>query len=143
MKLNEIILLLLPMFTGFLISSKCNVGNEAGSSVKFRPPAEVFGIAWTILYLLFGYSIVLSYRNNKNSLIFNIIIIILLNSWIITYNCYNNKKLAVFILLLSVLFTLLSYTENPQNGKLLISPLLVWLIFALIMNTTEVQNKIE
>lgn len=141
MKTSEILLLLLPIVSGFSVSSKCSVGDKAGSSVKFRPPAEVFGIAWTILYLLFGYSIVLSYRNNKKSLIFNIVIIILLNSWIITYGCYNNKKLSVFILLFSILFTILSYTTSPQNGKLLIVPLLVWLLFALLMNTTEVQNS--
>ena len=31
MQLNEILLLLLPMFSGFFISSKCNIGEKAGN----------------------------------------------------------------------------------------------------------------
>jgi tryptophan-rich sensory protein len=137
----EVSIGLVPLISGFITSYFCNVGKKAGEKVKFRPPSGVFAIAWIILYLLFGISIVLSKRKNNYSLIPNILTIILLNLWIIFYGCLNNKKASVFILLASILTTFISYSMGTEMSKIIISPLLIWLLFALLMNTTEVQEE--
>ena len=52
-----LIVIFLPLINGFVIGNKvCNVGESSGETVKFRPPASAFGIAWAILYLCIGLS---------------------------------------------------------------------------------------
>ncbi len=135
----EYIPIFVPSLLGYGTAMFFKIGNQAGENVSFRPPAIVFSIVWPILYILLGLSWYFS-RQKKPLLsdIFYISLIIFLSLWIVIYS--NNKKNAIYILLLSIVFALLSYTVADLKGKLLITPLIVWLIFATILNIFEVQN---
>ena len=133
----DLFLLLLPLISGYTVSSICGPSKNAGSLVKFRPPAWVFGVVWPILYMLLGYSWVLS----KEYSIFYFILISLLNLWMIFYVCKKNKVAGVYIILLSILALVYIFVSVKREIQYYLTPLLIWLLFALFLNTFEVQHK--
>ena len=54
--ISNICRLIIPLILGFSMNAipQCKMNKNAGSVVKFRPPSYMFGIVWTILYILFG-----------------------------------------------------------------------------------------
>jgi benzodiazapine receptor len=113
----------------------------SGETVKFRPPAWVFGVVWPILYILLGISWVIASRQNKlNSIIYGLITLLLM-SWIIFYSCEKDKKSSVYILICSIMAAFACISVGNNVSKILISPLIGWLIFALMMNAQEIQNN--
>ena len=50
--IEEYVMILLPMISGSIVSMNCFVGDRAGKNVNARPPPQVFGIVWFILYML-------------------------------------------------------------------------------------------
>lgn len=134
--LSDYFYLLLPMISGYTVSAFCSPGRDAGASVKFRPPGWVFGVVWSILYLLIG----LAWINSKKYSIYFIILNILLNLWLVFYGCQKNKVAGVYIILSSLLCSFFIYTVVEKYSKYLIIPLIIWLLFALLLNIFEVQN---
>ena len=66
---------------------------------------------------------------------------LLLALWIIVYSCMDDKKNAILILLLVLLLIVFLMILIPQKSKLYLAPLLVWILFATFLNTTEVQES--
>lgn len=131
-----------PMILGFLVSANCKMGEDSGKSIKFRPPSYVFGIVWPILYILLGLSWINSVKTIKDYWIDKMYFALstLLALWIVSYSCMKNKKLSIYVLLLSMVIIGSLMVLIPQKSKLMLMPLTVWLSFAILMNTTEVQN---
>jgi tryptophan-rich sensory protein len=141
---QDIILVILPAIIGYGSQLICSIGKNAGSNVKFRPPPWVFGVVWPILYLLLGISWAIAARNCVNKVMCMSIyslLSILLGLWIIVYGCIKSKKGASWVLLLVLASVFGCFTQGNEVSKVIITPLLAWIIFALIMNTTEVQEK--
>jgi len=134
--------ILYPIIIGFIISSKCKMDKGSGKNVKFRPPSYIFGIVWPILYILLGLSWVNSIKNNKNIWIDRMFLALssLLALWIIFYSCMKDKEKALYVLLISMTILGLLMVLIPTNSKLMLIPLTVWLSFAILMSTTEIQN---
>ena len=133
--------LLLPMILGYIMSYFCKMDNS-GKNIKFRPPTYIFIIVWPILYLLVGISWINSIQKYDIKIeILYLILIELLTKWIYVYSCMNNKKMAIYILLLILLIITILMILIPTNSKLLLSPLLIWIFFATLMNVTEVQSR--
>lgn len=133
-------ILLFPMMSGFVTSRFCKIGPNAGQEVKFRPPSAVFGIAWTILYLCLGYAAMLSFNENRLHIIPYAGLVFTLLLWIILYGCCRKKKMGIYVLLFSLVCVIVCMLTGSTNlPKYLLVPLLVWLLFALAMNATEVQ----
>jgi len=142
--LIDIVLVLLPSIIGYGSQFLCNIGKNSGEKVLFRPPSWVFRVIWPILFLLFGISWAIAARNCDNKylcIITYCMTALLLGLWIIVYSnkCGNSKKGASWVLLLVIVTELASFSQGNSVSKLLISPLIAWSLFALIMNTTEVQ----
>tara|TARA_Y100001935_G_C17305086_1_gene511800 strand:+ start:1161 stop:1601 length:441 start_codon:yes stop_codon:yes gene_type:complete len=138
---NDSLRLFFAMILGYIVSMNCKMGKGSGNNVKFRPPSYLFGIVWPILYILLGISWINSYKGNKNIDLLFIILSSLLAIWIIVYSCMKDKKNAIFILLLILLSIVYLMILIPQKSKLYLAPLLVWILFATFLNTTEVQNS--
>lgn len=139
------IFLLIPMITGYLASMACTVGKEAGTVVPARPPSWVFRAVWPFLYIFIGIAWVI--LREQDSYIIDILMsmtVLGLVSWILAYGCGKNKKNALYIILLVLVTSLLlfgySWSENKYAG-MLISPFLGWILFATMLNFTEVNNK--
>ena len=136
----EICYLLLPILSGTVATAFCPMDKSAGENVKFRPPGWVFSIAWPVLYFCLGYSWIISSRESNLNVIPYSILTALLTLWIFVYSCQNSKKGGVYVLLVSIFAIFLCFSVGNKLSKLLLCPLIAWLIFAFLMNTTEVQN---
>lgn len=136
-----------PLVVSYLVSSQCPVQKTAGINVVGRPPSYIFGIVWFILYLLIGYS----WFNYQGKYVASIdigfiVLIILLNSWIVIYSCYNKNSNSLYSILLSILvigiLIMVLYKESIISSLLLV-PLIIWLIFALMLNFQELNLTTE
>ena len=137
--MKEYLIILIPGITGIISTLIWKVDKNSGKSVNFRPPAVVFSIIWPILYLLFGLAWFYSRRENRLlSDLFYSILTFLLCLWIFVYS--KNKINAIYVLLLSLLFCLLCYSIGNITSRCLISPLLVWILFAMLLNIFEVSS---
>jgi|TARA_B110000914_G_scaffold195132_1_gene183606 benzodiazapine receptor len=141
MKQEDLMRLVYPMVAGFGVSLFCKM-EKSGVNVKFRPPPYIFGIVWPILYLLLGWSWVQS-NPRQNQLIDGLFFTLssLLAVWIVVYACRKDKKNAVFVMVAILLAIALLMVLIPQKSKLMLTPLGIWILFALLLSTTEVQNS--
>ena len=141
--IRDVILVLLPAIVGYGTQIACDVGEKAGDSVLFRPPAWAFGVIWPILFFMFGLSWAVAARVGTNQILTMCmygLTTLLLGVWIAVYGCAKNKKVAAWVLLLTIAAEIASFGQGNAISKALISPLVAWTLFALIMNTTEVQD---
>lgn len=133
-KMN-LVYLLFPIISGAITAAICPMGSNTGSNVKFRPPPFVFGIVWPILYLLLGTAWVLSSHRSLLYLIFTLSLCM----WIVTYSCLGSKLGAAWVLLVNLVAGLVTLVLSTKTSQALLCPLIGWLLFALLMNTTDVQ----
>ena len=123
---------------------QCKMNKNAGSVVKFRPPSYMFGIVWTILYILFGISWIITISKNKNKLLIDLLyslVTILLTLWIVVYSCLKNKKGGVYVLFGTICSVILCMNISPLESRMMLSLLLTWLLLASLLNTFEVQTE--
>ena len=137
----DLLRLFYPMVAGFVVAKFCKM-EKSGISVKFRPPGYVFGIVWPILYILLGLSWINSNpSSNKIIELLYFVLSSLLAYWIVVYACQKNKRNAVFIMLAIILNIGILMVQIPKKSKLYLVPLGIWLLFALLISTTEIQNS--
>ena len=139
----DILYFLLPGIIGYGSNALCNVGNNAGNIVKFRPPSFVFGIVWPVLFSLFGISWAIAMREAKYKYLCLLtygLASISLGVWTYLYACKQKKKEASWVIIFTVASLLASFSQGNELSRAFLSPLISWILFALIMNTTEVQN---
>jgi len=138
--------LLLPLFSGYMTSFICRIGKDSGKHIPSRPPSWVYGVVWPILYAFLGLSWIIL-RSNSTYVIdglmaFNIILMIM---WIILYGCGKNKKGALYVLLVLLISSLMlfgyAWSQDKVSG-LLVTPYVAWIIFALMLNYTEVNKGV-
>lgn len=110
---------------------------------KSTPPAILFPIVWTILYILMGISSYLIYCNKtdqkfKNRACFVYIIQLIVNSlWTLFFFRLNMILFAFIWLLLLILLVIIMiikfYNIKPIAAYLQI-PYILWLLFAAVLN---------
>ena len=131
------IYLLAPAILGYSAATICNIGNNAGKDIPFRPPSWVFGIVWPILYLLLGYSWVIT--KSPYTIPVYTLLSVLLAMWIVVYGCKKNKKESLYILIASVATSIAAFGISPPKAKLMLSPLITWLGFATLLNSHDID----
>jgi len=140
------ILLFLPLVICYAVSFKCKIGRDAGNNVKFRPPAAVFGIVWACLFICLGLSWVYSFtkqignRETTPYVIYSLIIFFLA-LWIILYGCAKKKKESIWVFIPLLMLCFMGLSIGTQLSRLLLSPLIGWLIFALVLATHDYQSS--
>tara|TARA_Y100000389_G_C17442544_1_gene509503 strand:+ start:640 stop:1104 length:465 start_codon:yes stop_codon:yes gene_type:complete len=144
--ISNICRLIIPLILGFSMNAipQCKMNKNAGSVVKFRPPSYMFGIVWTILYILFGISWIITISKNKNKLLIDLLyslVTILLTLWIVVYSCLKNKKGGVYVLFGTICSVILCMNISPIESRMMLSLLLTWLLLASLLNTFEVQTE--
>lgn len=105
----------------------------------FLPEGEVFGIVWTILYVLLAVSltIVLMGNGDKKVLWLYGVNFALQIAWNIAFFTFNSLFLGVVIMVLLIISAYLLLKELYGTNKTafyLVIPYFVWLIFAFILN---------
>ena len=135
---------LIPTFVGFATSAVCRVGKDAGKAVKFRPPAAAFGVIWAFLFIMFGISWAIAARNCETHpavcITVYAVATFMLALWIIVYGCGKSKLGACWVLVAAIATVLGCLSVGNSISKLLVAPLAAWAIFALMMNTAEIQS---
>ena len=127
--------ILLPTIISLMIKDSFSVYKNLVQP-KLAPPAILFPIAWSILYVLMSIAAVITKDNDRClklyyfQLILNII-------WTPIFFLFNNYLLALIdliVLLINVIYmTYIFYKENNKTVYLLM-PYILWLLFALYLN---------
>ncbi len=109
----------------------------------WTPPSYVFGIVWTILYILMGVSFMLVFLDNKcypycSPLNYFLIQLGLNLMWTTVFFKWRLLQTALVLLFLILLFTYYTYKNflpiNRVAGYLLI-PYMLWLCVAISLNS--------
>ncbi len=142
-----IISIAIPLLIGGITSLLIpNIKLIYGNLVKpaFSPPAIVFPIAWTILYILMGiaaYKVYMRKYDNVDvsSALFVYTIQLLLNFlWTLIFFGFRLYGVAFLELILLVLFVILTikrfYEKDGKKSAALLIPYLIWLIYAGVLN---------
>ena len=133
---------LLPLVAGFSTSAVFPVGRNAGASVVVRPPPAAFGVAWAILFSLMGASWTLAAREGETLALTTVLygtLLACLLSWMVVYVRVGPRE-AAWVLVGSVAASVACCSQGGGVSQALLSPLVAWLIFALVMNCIEVQT---
>lgn len=130
-------LVILPLVLGIIVSAFVDF-NIYGSLNKpdLAPPAVVFPIAWTILYVLMGVSLYMN-RNNKKNMVTFFIQLMLNYLWVFIFfgmQSWLGGFIVIILLDVMILYTILEfYKENKLSAYMMI-PYLLWCIFASYLN---------
>lgn len=143
-KKTLILCLLIPLLVGELSSflTKDSIAlYEALNKPLFYPPAWLFPIVWTILYLLMGlssYLIVQSNSSNKEKALILYSFQLLINfTWPLFFFNLQNYFLALLILIIliiSVIYMLYTFKDINLKAFYLNLSYLLWLFFAFYLN---------
>ncbi len=129
---NKYYIIFLPLAIGLLSSLFIDSSLNNLVLPPYMPPSYVFGIVWSILYLLMGYSLYLVKNDNRSVLIFSLQFIINI-SWSFIFFNYNQYGLAVIwimILLFLVNNMLLTFVLENKKAAYLNLPYFIWLLIA-------------
>lgn len=138
-----IISIAIPLVLGALIGLMTSGNSNYQDLIlpSFAPPAIIFPIVWTILYILMGISSYLvyeehSYNSSKALSIYKLQLTLNL-LWSIIFFIFRLKTLAfiwIVALIISVIYMIKEFYTISKNSAYLQIPYLIWLIFAAILN---------
>ena len=139
--ISQYSLIFLPMLAVYLPTVFYPVTDEIGVNVPFRPPGYVFAIVWPILLFLLGISWFVRRKKGMTINLIYTILIVLLGIWFILYD--NNKYIGlvdiVFCFFITLYLFLYDFKKFNKYASLTLIPLLVWLIFASILNVAAIR----
>jgi len=148
---SEYAVILVPQLLSLLFQYAFPSNFKDNKKIFFQPPGYVFGIVWTIIYLLLGVYLYLLIQQRKTNKYFTFmlsvyIINLLLNlTWTPVVNIHKQYKLGIFIIALMIftVLTLIAIDDKRLNRTLLI-PYVSWLFLALLLNVelTRVNQSV-
>lgn len=129
-------------FSGWLTREGTEFYNEMITKPPLSPPAWVFPVVWTILYVLMGIGAAKIYMAPRSdarfkSLYFYLVQLAVNFFWsIIFFNLQNYLFALVWLLILWVLIILmiLSFSKVSKTAAFLQIPYLIWVTFAAYLN---------
>ncbi|MFH1403637.1 MAG: TspO/MBR family protein [Candidatus Altiarchaeota archaeon] len=110
---------------------------------SFNPPNWVFGPVWTMLYVMMGVSLYIFWKKNNGfgenrlGLILFAIQLVLNSLWSIIFFGWRDISLAlaeIMVLWAVILATIILFKKTSRTASLLLTPYLLWVSFATILN---------
>lgn len=109
---------------------------------SFIPPPWVFGIVWTILFILMGIALYLVFINKKSpyyseALYFFLLQLGLNVFWTFCFFVLRNPLMAFFeilFLMVSIFITLIYFYKVNKISACLLIPYFLWVIFIAVLN---------
>jgi tryptophan-rich sensory protein len=138
---------IIPLIIAIIVVYFFPMSNKSGIEINARPPAYVFGIVWSILYIFIGiaWSTINPATYNRNFIDFCFIILnIILAAWVIVYTKNGaNPALYVLLVILGFIGMMIWYLtiQNEYVSAGFLQPLFYWCLFAMLLNFTEVNMK--
>lgn len=141
-----IINILIPVGMGFIVGyiNKNTISTyEALKKPFFSPPALTFPIVWNILYVLMGIAAYRIYMKNKEGIndngayFFYLVQLIFNLMWsfiFFTFKLYAISFFWIIILFVLVSITFIKFIKADKISAFLITPYMLWLIFAGVLN---------
>lgn len=123
--------LVLVLGTAFL----CKMPKDAGRLVSFRPPAYFFSVAWPALLLLLGYGLYQAPNRAPH-----VLLTVLLMAWLVLYSSRMHKE-ALWLMVAQLFLAFLILSQPTQTQAFCGSALAAWLVFALLMSASEMQER--
>ena len=143
--LVAVIAFFLPITMCGLTAKRCPISAGTGNKVWWRPPAALFGIIWTVLFLLIGAAWARAMSSQSVNVVLGYVLLsMLLVFWIITYspsctvNVPNKHATALWILIAALtVAAMLCVVGHDALQRVLLVPLVVWLLIATLLSTAE------
>ena len=133
------LLIVLPLVASMLVNSLSGCDFSRSQSSFLQPPGYVFGVAWTLIYLCFGYSLY-RYRTKATTMLWVLNLVVNL-SWPVVYNCYERYDYALAMIVLLFALTAAQYTLTLDTyAKLALVPYMVWLMVAASLNVEVLRS---
>ena len=136
-KIKNIFYIFGPLVLGLIVSFliKDNIDYQYLVRPKLAPPGFIFGIAWTILYLLMGISFYLYKKNGPDNRIDRIYYYQLFLNLIWPLIFFNLKlrligTIEIILLDLIVLYMMIKFFKQYRTSFYLNIPYFLWLLFA-------------
>lgn len=138
-----LICIAIPILTGLAASFLTRENMSLFDSVRkppLAPPAWLFPVAWTILYVLMGiasYLVLLSCKPDCTSLIIYVVQLAFNFAWSLFFfnlKLYLFSFLWLILLWLLILTTILLFRKTSKTAAYLMIPYLVWVTFAGYLN---------
>lgn len=139
---NLIIAILIPLAVGSLSSLLSRSGLKLFDLLNkpaFTPPAILFPIVWTILFILMGIASYLVYEKRSHTKALTLYAIQLFfnffwSIWFFTYGCFLFAFFWLLCLWGLILATIISFYQVSKTAAYLLLPYLVWVTFAGYLN---------
>ncbi len=141
-----IIAIALPLLVGFL-SSFATMGNidtfDKIIKPPFTPPAEIFPIAWTFLFILMGIASFLVYTSDSSEEKINnalsvyaaqLFINFFWSIFFFNFELYLFSFFWLVLLWVFIVFTILLFYKISKIASFLLLPYLLWVSFAGYLN---------
>lgn len=137
--------ILLPLIVGGL-SSLISGGGFASQSYimpPLSPPAFLFPIVWTILYVLMGISFYLINKQSGSESASRLYFLqLFLNFlWPIVFfgfSAYTAAAVLLVLLIITVIYMIVEFFKLDRKAAYLNIPYIIWLLFALYLNIAVV-----
>jgi tryptophan-rich sensory protein len=120
--------------------------------LMIRPAPWVFGVAWLILYFLVGFAWMYALSSETQLSDWYIgedyeitiyvlygLLVLSLFLWPFIYN--KSTRWSLYSIVISIMLTIMSMVVSPTGSRLALTPLLVWLFFATMMNYTVANGR--
>lgn len=120
---------IVSLLTDFDMYSKINLPSIA-------PPAILFPIVWSILYLIMGISLYLNRNNYKNKVIFYIQLAVNF-LWVFMFFMFKmflGSFMIIVILDVLVFYTILEFYKENKTSSYMLIPYMLWIVFASYLN---------
>ena len=137
-KIGFYLICLLPWFLSSLLFKSNNAYYTSLNLPFFAPPSYLFGIIWTILYLLIAYSIYKTWINTDTKYKIILLINYIANQlYTFFFFTLQNNFLALIDTIIVLISSIYLYKETKKieekNSKYLI-PYIIWNSFALLLS---------
>lgn len=112
----------------------------------FQPPGWVFGVVWSLLYVMFGFLLFESKREKEYGVLTLVVVLLFFTYlWQYIFNYRKMYRLAVYNLLVILIISLILYvslnysdvvdrTTFGEGYLMVYVPFIAWIIFAIIMS---------
>ncbi len=139
--LTSLALPILVGIAGALVTASGMDAFELLTKPPLVPPAWVFSVVWTILYILMGvavYNVRISNSYNKSEAMQYFYIQLALNFlWVVTFFRFGWLWVSVIVLLaliVAIALTIKNFGQISSTAARLMLPYLLWCLFALYLN---------
>ena len=110
---------------------------------SFQPPGWVFGVVWSLLYILFGVILTIAQLKSVSNNVYGLFLLqsVLNIAWCLFYFTFHKAYIGLVIILAYLVVTYLTARKLYGYSKLgayLFIPQGIWLIIALALNYSTV-----